>query len=181
MNTLYTTDRMILKISHPKFTTMVTDFLLRNQEIFEPFEAPKSAYYYTPKHQRAVLKSEAEAFKRRQFVRFYIFLKERPNSIIGTISFGNIKGAPFHSCSIGYKFDQSFHHQGYAYEATETAMLIAFYHMQMQRVEAYIKTDNYPSLHLIEKLGFESEGICRKLVQTNNHWAEHYIYARMNF
>ena len=110
-------------------------------------------------------------------VRFWIFQKTDESHIIGTVCFRNIFKNPYYSCEIGYKFDQSFWHQGYATETLQKAILIAFQEMEMHRITAHIMPQNTPSIRLVERLGFEREGIARQSALIRGQWEDHLVYS----
>ena len=84
------------------------------------------------------------------------------------------------TCTIGYKLDQHYIGQGYALEALEKAIDVVFDELGFHRIEALIHPKNEPSLHLIEKLGFEFEGIAKSCIRLNNKWTDHLRYALIN-
>ena len=91
MNFTYESERLYLKILNEEYTPFVLDFLYRNREVFEPYEVRKPDNYYSEKYQRATLKLEFDAFIKSNYARFYVFKKDEPNKIIGTISFSNMQ------------------------------------------------------------------------------------------
>lgn len=181
MNLVYETDRLLLKVLHEDSNRQVLDFLVKNQAIFEPYEPQKPPNYYTASYQKAVLSNEYAAFLRQKYLRLYVYLKNKPSQIIGTISFNNIKEAPFSSCMLGYKFDQEFHHQGYASESLVKGISIIFKEFRLHRIEAYIMSTNTDSLRLIERMGFHYEGSAYHSVQINDKWETHRRYALINY
>ena len=60
VHTMYTTDRLILKILTPDYTNDVLAFQCRNRELFERYEPTRPPYFLTPAHQQAILKSRTE-------------------------------------------------------------------------------------------------------------------------
>lgn len=179
LNTIYTTERLILKNLEPSFHNgcMVLRFLTENKNIFEPYEPLRNKTYYTKSFQKNNLDAERKAFRSLSFARFYVFLKDNPDFIIGTVSIGNVSKEPVPSCSIGYKFDKNFQRQGYAYEAVDLVINIAFFHMGMKVINAFIQNTNTSSLHLIEKLGFKAVNHGGRMIQVNGDWKGHYKYT----
>ncbi len=113
----YETDRLILKILDEPAADEVLNFLNRGANVFEEYESDKSSDYYTSKTQRRLLHMEYNMAKQRSGVRFWIYRKENPHEIIGTVSFSFYKTAPFQSIMIGYKLLPEHWHMGYATEA----------------------------------------------------------------
>ncbi len=179
MELTYETERLSLRILNESNSKMVLDFLWRNKEIFEPYETVKSGDYYTQEYQRKTLSTEFRQIAHFNYMRFYVFKKNYPDTIIGTVSFGNFLGEPYHSCALGYKFDLLFQHNGYAAEAIEKAVEVVFNEMNIHRIEAFIMPINQPSIRLINRLAFTFEGMSKELIRVNGEWKDHYRYARV--
>jgi len=103
MNRIYQTERLLLENLTPNRLNVlkVLGFLLDNRAHFEPFEPLRNPSFYTKTFQLRTLEAEYEAFCKHNFVRFYVFKKNMPDEIIGTVSFGNIQYSPISTCSIG--------------------------------------------------------------------------------
>ena len=177
MNFKYETERLILKILTTDYAPAVLQFLQNNREFFSPYEAVKNGNYYTLAFQQEVLKMELSAFQKLQYIRYYVFKKGNVHDIIGTISFGNILNNPYSSASIGYKFDRSHLHMGYATEAASAAVLAVLKGTSLHRINAYVIPDNTASIHVLERIGFAYEGRCREFAQINGIYTDHLHYA----
>ena len=161
MNFRYFTERLVLTVADESMAPLVLDYLSRNRTEFERWERGLGDQCYTVEYQQKALAAEQKLFIRSSGVRYYLFLKDRPDFIIGNISFSYLTEDAGHRCTIGYRTDAEYRGQGYAYEAA--AFLIPLIHESygVKRIEADILEENEPSLRLIEKLGFEFEGIAR--------------------
>lgn len=171
------TDRLVLKILTSDDAYIVTEFLNRGRDLFEKYESKKVESYYTESYQKNVLDAEFSAMLTKKYLRYYVFKKNNPNLVIGTVSFGNVSDAPYNSSTIGYKFDPFFHHQGYAYEAINAVLNTAFSYLRLHRILAVIMPENEASIRLIEKVGFKREGLMKKAINIRGHWEDHFLYA----
>lgn len=180
MNFKYETERLILKILTTDYAALVLNFLYTNRDNFSPYEAAKTGNFYTVSFQRETLRLELSAFQKLQYIRYYVFKKGNDNEIIGTISFGNILNKPYSSASIGYKFDKNHLHMGYATEAVSAAVLAVLNNTSIHRINAFVIPTNTPSIHLLERIGFEYEGICREFALINGEYTDHLHYALIN-
>lgn len=171
------TPRLYLKILCEADAEMVLSFQTRNASVFEKFEPTRPEHFYTLSYQRAILNMETNLFQQKTCIRFWVFEKEDSSKIIGTISFNFLLPDPFCSCQIGYKFDPDYWHLGYAAESLSKAIQIAAEILNLHRIEAFVKPENTPSCHLLEKLDFEREGLAKRAILLNNVWTDHYRYA----
>lgn len=172
-----TTTRLLLK--HPKQTDVnaLLSFYEQNKEHFEPTEAKRSSQFYTHSYQLRTLLAEISLEASSTYLRYYLSLKSNPISVIGAVSVTDIKQGIFCSCTLGYKLDLQYCHQGYATEAVAAVIdhLIRVYHMH--RIEAYILPDNQASIDLVNRLGFSYDGICSDYAKINGRWRSHERYV----
>lgn len=179
---IYKTDRLIIKTLEPKDASMVLDFYNRNRERFEEYETDRPAGFYTPDFQRKVLSIENADQSLNKFYRYYFFLPENPNKIIGTVSFSNILLGSFRRCTLGYKTDSHYLRQGYTREAVSYCINHICNTLNIHRIEAYVKEDNIPSLNFLEKMNFSQEGIARDYVRLRGKYHDlmRYVYLHEN-
>ena len=144
MNLIYETDRLILKVLRPEAAKKVLCFYLDNKELFEKYEASRPDNFYTVKYQKSVLLCEYNLTVQLSAVRFYVFLKDDPDRIIGTICFRDITRSIYDSCEVGYKFDERFWHHGYATEALIEGIDIMFGDLGLHRITACVMPGNTP-------------------------------------
>lgn len=178
MKLIHTTNRLLLKVITPDYSWKVLEFYKNNQDFFELYEPDRVSSFYTELFQRTNLQYEYEHFLKGIYLRLWIFEKERPNDIIGTLCFSNIIRSAFLSCMVGYKIDASHCNQGYATESLSYAIHeIIFKEYGLHRVEALIHPTNEPSLRLMDKLQFQYEGFSRKSIRLNGNWEDHLRYS----
>ena len=177
MNLIYETDRLILKVLRPEAAKKVLCFYLDNKELFEKYEASRPDNFYTVKYQKSVLLCEYNLTVQLSAVRFYVFLKDDPDRIIGTICFRDITRSIYDSCEVGYKFDERFWHHGYATEALIEGIDIMFGDLGLHRITACVMPGNTPSIRLLESLYFKCEGLLLQNARIQGEWADHYLYS----
>lgn len=173
----YETNRLILKISSPGFTGGVLDFLSRNRSDFEKYEPAVPENYYTADFQQTILKYEQQLACKLSYIRFYVFCRDDPSYIIGTVCLHNITRQAFSCCEIGYKFDSAYRRRGYAKEALSLALSVAFDRLNLHRVFARCLPENVPSRKLLLSLGFCEEGLEHECIRIQGVWRDHVRYA----
>lgn len=178
----YETERLFLKILAPTSQNAVSvlDFYMNNQELFERFEPLRPEKFYTKAYQKNCLVFEYNSMLSKTTIRFWLYEKHNPEKIIGTVSFSNIQRGPLSCCTIGYKMDSEYHQQGYCYEALKKAISLISHSLHIHRFVAYILPDNIPSKNLIQKAGFEYEGIARKSIMIGSSFEDHEQYSYIN-
>lgn len=175
----YETSRLNLRVlsNKHKYARQVLDFYNRNRDVFDKYEPTRPQNFYTEKYQATVLNCEYQMFVHTQNMRFWLYEKGYPDTIIGTICFYNITRSIFQHCCVGYKVDQKHWNRGYAKEALSYMIPQAFLELDIHRMEAQVMPDNEASIHLMESLGFQREGLCRQTAKIQGIWADHLLYA----
>lgn len=179
-NNIYETNRLYISPLNQDFAALVLSFYEDNKSHFEPWEPQRSPNFYTLSYQKASLAAECNQMTEGKLLRFWIFTKENPEEIIGSICFQNIMREPYHSCCLGYKFSHRYLRQGYAKESIQKCLDIIFEEHQLHRVEAYIMPSNLSSRRLVERLSFQFEGLSASFVKIGGLWTDHMRYALIN-
>lgn len=177
MNFELSTERLNLKVLGPEAAPMVLSFYQRNKDIFEKYEPILGNDFYTLERQKNILDFEHKNIMRLLMVRYWIFHKNNPTQIIGTVSYRNIVRPIYESCTIGYKMDRDYVNQGYCSEAIRATLPTVSSELGIHRFEALILPDNTPSIHLVEKLGFKFEGILRDKIIIHGERLDHCMYS----
>lgn len=176
----YETDRLQLRILNKDSAPLVLSFYRENAELFEPWEPKRSANFYTLSYHKALLTAEYNQIADGKLIRYWVFLKNHPDEIIGSICFQNFLREPYCSCSLGYKFSGKHQHLGYATESINKSIQILYDTYGIHRIDAFIMPENLSSIRLIERLGFVYEGTSKAYARINGRWADHLHYALIN-
>ena len=179
MKTKYETESLVLRVCTKKDAVLVLDFYKRNFEDFakyEPLSYPSASQL---RFHEDVLQYEYAAFLKGKSVRFYLFERDNPLKIVGTASYRNITGSYYSCCQLGYKMDEDYRRRGYMKEALYFTNDLMHREFSLHRIEAIVMPDNEPSIHLLEKLDFQREGLLREKIYLNGRWQDHYLYARV--
>lgn len=180
MQMTFNTDRLVLNILHPNDADKVLAFYEENREHFEPWEPERDMNFYTLPYQRLSLSIEYNLMQQSKLLRYWVFLKDDVDTIIGSINFYNIVKGSYYTCQLGYKFDHRYNGFGYAYESVKAGMDILFEDQNLHRIEANIMPSNLRSIQLIQKLGFFYEGLAKANIKINHNWEDHIRYAYIN-
>lgn len=179
MNHTYETDRLYLKVLARYDARLVLDFYKRNAEEFALYEPLKLEDANNLNYHSVMLDYELQYFQKDSLLRLYMFEKDNPFQIVGTLSFRNISQSFYKCATLGYKMDKDFRRKGYMKEAIQKGMEVMDEELHLHRVEAIVLPDNEPSIHLLEGLDFQREGLIRDKVFLNGQWKDHYLYSHI--
>lgn len=99
--------------------------------------------------------------------------------LIGDISLTLITSGDLQSCYTGFTLDKNYNGNGYATEAVQLVDF-AFNDLKLYKIEAGAMPANIASIRVLEKVGFEKEGIAKENLRINDRWTDHQILAILN-
>ncbi|MCR8843318.1 GNAT family N-acetyltransferase [Paenibacillus sp. SC116] len=155
----------------------VLDFVIRNKDFLKPWEVERNADYYSIAYHESLLHDEYRKMQEGSLFKVWLFKDE---AIIGSIALSNIVRGAFQSCHLGYRLDERELGKGIMTEALRVVIKYAFQELQLHRIEANIMPRNKASIGVVEKLGFEHEGIARKYLKINGAWEDHIHMVLLN-
>ncbi len=169
------TERLALKVLDGSFAPMLLDFFTRNKDFLTPWESIKENGFYSLDFQREQLTNELQKMGDDRLFKVWLFEKadtgfDKP---IGSVALNEIVRGCFHSCFLGYRMDEYKRNQGYMTEAVGAVIDYGFNKLALHRIEANIMPHNKASLRVVEKLGFNSEGLAKKYLKINGRWEDH--------
>ena len=107
---------------------------------------------------------------------FFIF-ETGTGALAGGITVSNIRHGVSQSASIGYWMGERFAGRGLMAEAVELVVDHCFRTLRLHRLEAACIPENNRSVRVLEKAGFEREGLLHSYLKINGIWQDHYLYA----
>lgn len=158
----------------------VADYQRRNREFLAPFEPHRPEEYYTVPFWKHLLFQQLEEMQRGEAICFYIAEALGADRVIGSISLTGIIRGAFCSGYLGYRLDREYLGRGYMTEAVSQMVDYAFNAAGLHRVEANVMPRNKPSLRVLEKCGFHSEGVARAYLRINGVWEDHVHMVKLN-
>ncbi len=106
------------------------------------------------------------------------FLVFQDGELVGGVSLGNIRRGVAQSAQLGYWMGATHAGKGLMLDALQALLPHAFSTLELHRVEAACIPDNTRSIRLLEKAGFEREGLMRSYLKIDGRWCDHFLYAR---
>jgi ribosomal-protein-alanine N-acetyltransferase len=85
-----------------------------------------------------------------------------------------------HRAEIGFILNRSYWRQGLMHQALQAVVEFAFTTLKLHRIEADVDPENAGSLGVLEKLGFEREGLFRDRWLLSGEWVDSVMLGRIN-
>jgi ribosomal-protein-alanine N-acetyltransferase len=102
--------------------------------------------------------------------------RKEDGHLIGTCGYHNWRPRYFRA-EIGYDLNPASWGQGYMTEALRTVLQHGFERIGLNRIEALVYPENVRSLRLLQKLGFQSEGILRDYFCLDGQFYDHTLLS----
>ncbi len=124
-----------------------------------------------------VIRNEQE-FHSGLAVPFLLFSRD-DETLIGGLTIGLIRRGAAQSCMIGYWMGERHAGKGHMFAALQLAIPYIFGPLELHRIEAACIPDNVSSIRLLEKSGFEREGLLREYLKINGQWRDHMLFSKI--
>lgn len=111
---------------------------------------------------------------RGQALPFVITVNDR---FSGQLTIGNVVRGSLRSAWIGYWVTSSLTGGGVASAVVALAADHCFSAAGIHRLEATVRPENAPSIRVLEKNGFRSEGLYKRYLNVDGAWRDHLCYA----
>jgi ribosomal-protein-alanine N-acetyltransferase len=104
-------------------------------------------------------------------------LREADRTLLGGITLSNVRRGVTQAASIGYWIGVPHTRQGHAGMALAAVVRFAFDELRLHRLEAACMPSNTSSLRVLEKAGFQREGLARRYLRINGVWEDHIVHS----
>jgi ribosomal-protein-alanine N-acetyltransferase len=110
---------------------------------------------------------------------FFIF--SHPESVlVGGVTLSNVTRGMTQTGTLGYWMGERHAGHGLMTQAVRALVPFAFSALRLHRLEAACLEHNRVSMRLLERVGFQREGLARGLVCINGRWQDHIVYALLS-
>lgn len=115
------------------------------------------------------------SFRNQAAIRWGLARRE-DDVLIGTCGYVYWKWRHRHA-AVGYELARPFWRQGLMTEALTAVLRFGFARMELHRVEALVLPDNTPSSNLLQRLGFQCEGLLRDYGYWNGRFHDLNVFS----
>lgn len=101
-------------------------------------------------------------------------------ALVGGLTLCNVRRGVTQSCTLGYWIGAKYARQGYMTASVRAVVPFVFDSLELHRLEAACLPTNAASIKLLEKTGFQREGLARRYLRINGVWQDHLLYALLD-
>ncbi len=109
---------------------------------------------------------------------FFIF-DAHGDELLGGLTLANVRRGVTQSCSLGYWLGVNKTGKGHMTAAILAIIPYVFGSLRLHRIEAACLPENHRSVCLLERTGFQHEGLARRYLCINDVWQDHRLFARL--
>jgi [ribosomal protein S5]-alanine N-acetyltransferase len=149
---------------------------LESRRFLEPWEPEWHDSDLTKSAFKTRLRRYAE-LRKQDLAEAYFLLAGK--TLVGSITLTNIRRGVAQTATIGYWIGQPYARQGLMTEALGLLEDRAFGDLALHRIEAACLPRNHASVALLEKCGFEREGLARSYLKIAGQWEDHVLFAKI--
>ena len=171
-----TTDRLVLRFPQQADYADWSHLRDVSKEGLIPFEPKWAENELSRDSYRLRLRFYQREFRDSNGYPFFIFSKEG-NHLIGGITLSNVRRGVTQSGSIGYWIGAPFQKQGFMTEAVKAMAHYALTELKLHRIDAASLPENLASIRVLEKCGFQKEGLAREFLCINGQWQDHILFG----
>ena len=125
---------------------------------------------------RRRLRRQSDEMARDESFSFLIF-DAGADTLLGGLTLGGIRRGVAQSGTLGYWMGAPHAGKGRMTRAVASAVRFGFSTLRLHRVEAACLPENTASQTLLERNGFQREGLARSYLRINGAWRDHLLYA----
>ena len=103
--------------------------------------------------------------------------RQADGALVGGATLTNIRYGASRSAILGYWVGAPFVRKGYGAAGLKALAAHAFDRIGLNRLVAACQPENIASQKLLERCGFNREGLARDYLRINGEWRDHLIYA----
>ncbi|SEL21439.1 ribosomal-protein-alanine N-acetyltransferase [Blastococcus sp. DSM 46786] len=150
---------------------------LANEDWLRPWE-PTAPVSWQARHGPAGYRAMRRVMARRARTGTTLpFAIRVDGRLAGQVTVDNIVRGALRAGYLGYWIDRSVAGRGIASLAVALVCDHAFGPAGLHRLQADIRPENGPSQRLVERLGFQREGLLRRYLDIDGDWRDHLSYA----
>lgn len=109
---------------------------------------------------------------------FFLF-RDMDDTLLGGLTLSNVRRGVTQACAVGYWIGQPYAGRGHMTRALSGAVRFAFDELKLHRMEAACMPHNSASIRVLERNGFQREGLARRYLKIDGVWQDHLLYATL--
>lgn len=167
-----------IRLVQPTDADALADLQTRNREFLAPWDPLRPDEYFTVAGQRSDIETALARHRVGEAVPFVVL--DDDGEVAGRLTLSAIVRGAFQSCSMGYWLSQDRTGRGYATQAVDAAVTLAFGELALHRIQAGTLVSNTASQNVLLRAGFERFGLAPRYLRIAGRWQDHILFQRLS-
>lgn len=173
------TENLTISLLPPEAFKLLVKYESDNRIHLSRWEPARTTDYFSLSKTRERVENNFKAFQLGTSISLVGFNKDK-SKIICQCSFSNIIHGAFQACNLGYSIDENEQGQGLMFEMLQASIQYVFNERQLHRIMANFIPSNIRSEKLLNRLGFQKEGIAKSYLKIAGAWQDHVLTSKLN-
>jgi len=173
------TENLIISVLKPDDFELLVKYESDNFSHLAPWEPTRPAGYFGLEETKKRVALNFKSFQSGAVIPLVAFDKSQ-SEIICVCTFSNIVHGAFQACHLGYSISEKNQGKGLMFEMLQASIQYVFTEYNLHRVMANYIPTNTRSGNLLEKLGFEKEGLAKSYLKIAGSWQDHVLTSKIN-
>lgn len=174
------TERTLIRLLQSSDAPLLQQYHQSNRDHLAPWEPRREAEFYTLAACQQRIAAGQQQFEQGSGFAFIVLPRADAAHVpemIASCNFNNIVRGIFQACHLGYSVAAAWQGQGLMHEALRATITYMFEEADLHRIMANYLPHNQRSGRLLQRLGFEREGLAKKYLKINGVWQDHVLTA----
>jgi ribosomal-protein-alanine N-acetyltransferase len=173
------TENLIISVLKPDDFELFVKYNSDNRNHLSPWEPTRIPEYFGLEETKKRVEVSFKDFQLGTSISFVAFDKNK-SEIICLCTFSNIVYGVFQACNLGYSISEKKQGLGLMYEMLQASIHYVFTEYNLHRIMANYIPSNIRSGKLLDKLGFQKEGIAKSYLKIAGTWQDHVLTSKIN-
>ena len=157
----------------------ITEYYQKNRIFLQEWEPIRGESFFEYEGWSRRL-SQLSQLHKHHLAYYFVMVDTNKDVICGVLNLSNLIQYPFYACQLGYSIDEDYQGQGLMSLAVKSVVQWLFEYRGYHRVIAGYMTKNKRSERVLNKCGFEREGLAKSYLLINGCWEDHILMANIN-
>jgi len=174
------TQNMIVSVLRPEDINLLVTYESQNRDHLAKWEPNRSYGYFSLDETKKRVERNYKDFRVGSAVSLVGFNKEK-SKILCVCTFSNITYSAFQACNLGYSISEQEQGKGLMFEMLQASINYVFKELNLHRIMANYIPENTRSERLLNRLGFQKEGLAKSYLKIAGSWQDHVLTSKINF
>jgi len=170
---------MIVSVLRPEDINLLVTYESQNRDHLAKWEPNRKDDYFGFDETKKRVESNYQDFQLGSSVSLVGFNKEK-SKIICICTFSNIAYGAFQACNLGYSISEQEQGKGLMFEMLQVSINYVFRELKLHRIMANYIPENTRSEKLLNRLGFQKEGLAKSYLKIAGLWQNHILTSKIN-